>query len=88
MKTGFLQYSPEYLDTAGNLRRAGDLLAGCDADLMVLPELFASGYFFRSREDLERVAESVPDGPTTQRLQRWARETGATFVAGLPERQG
>ncbi|HET6568384.1 MAG TPA: nitrilase-related carbon-nitrogen hydrolase, partial [Rhodothermales bacterium] len=43
---------------------------------------------FRSREDLERVAESVPDGPTTQRLQRWARETGATFVAGLPERQG
>ncbi|HEX8387322.1 MAG TPA: nitrilase-related carbon-nitrogen hydrolase, partial [Rubricoccaceae bacterium] len=30
----------------------------------------------------------VPDGPTTRRLAGWARETGATFVAGVAERAG
>lgn len=88
MKIAFVQYNPDYLDVAGNLNRVEELLADCEVDLVVLPELFASGYFFRNRGDLEQVAERVPDGPTTRRLEQWARETGATFVAGLPEREG
>jgi predicted amidohydrolase len=59
-----------------------------DADLVVLPELFASGYFFDSTEQAAALAEPVPDGPTTRRLHDWAAATGATIVAGLPERDG
>lgn len=59
-----------------------------DADLVVLPELFASGYFFDSPDQAHALSEAVPDGPTTQRLAAWAGETGATIVAGLPERDG
>ena len=71
-----------------NLSAVEQRLPAADADLVVLPELFASGYFFESTEQAEALSESVPDGPTTRRLELWARETGSTFVAGLPERAG
>ncbi len=88
MKTAFLQFDPQYLDPPGNLDRAERLLDGADADLIVLPELFTSGYFFRSTEEARQAAEPVPDGPATRRLKEWASATGATLVAGLPERSG
>ena len=88
MNVALLQYAPRYLDVEANLDRVEGLLEGVDADLVVLPELFATGYFFKSHDDLERVAEPVPDGPTVRRLERWARTSGATFVAGLAERAG
>jgi predicted amidohydrolase len=59
-----------------------------EADLMVLPELFATGYQFVSKDEVLRFAESVPDGPTTKRLMDLARRRGMTIVAGLPERAG
>lgn len=88
MITGYIQLPPEYLAVEENLNRAEELIANATADLIVLPELFQSGYFFRSEDDLKSVAESVPEGPTTQRLQEWASGTGATLVAGLAEREG
>jgi predicted amidohydrolase len=86
MKTLLAQHNPEYLNPSGNLSALETLLGTVDADLVVLPELFASGYFFRSAEDVAAVAESVPDGLTVRTLERWAKDSGATFVAGLPER--
>lgn len=88
MKIAFLQSAPRYLDVAYNLERVGAQLSGFEADLIVLPELFTSGYFFRSKADLIRVAEPTPGGPTTERLAAWARSTGATLVAGVAERHG
>lgn len=88
MKIAFLQYDPVYLQVEANLDRVETLLGDADADLIVLPELFASGYFFQSKGDLAQVAESVPEGATTQRLVAWAQAKEAVLVAGLPERAG
>jgi predicted amidohydrolase len=88
MKAAYLQFAPIYLDVEKNWARVNTLFEGIDVDLIVLPELFSSGYFFRSPADLDQVAEPIPDGPTTQRLSAWAEDTGATIVAGLPERDG
>lgn len=85
MKIAFLQFNPSYLKVAANLDRAEALLKGADADLVVLPELFTSGYFFQSTEHAAEVAEEIPGGPATEQLSAWARATGATLVAGLPE---
>lgn len=80
-----IQTHPSKGHTDANLDDAERLIGECDADLIVLPELFASGYFFRTTDEARSLAEPVPNGPTVQRLERWARESGATFVAGLPE---
>jgi predicted amidohydrolase len=73
---------------ARNLEKAAKKLSSVRCDLMVLPELFASGYQFVSKEEVGALAESVPDGPTTRRLCEVARERSMHIVAGLPERDG
>ena len=88
MKLSILQTSPTKAEILSNLDRVGETLAGLDADLLVLPELFASGYFFDSTEQVKALAEPVPNGPTVRRLEEWSADTGATIVAGLPERDG
>lgn len=88
MDAAYLQFSPEYLEVEANLEAVEPYISSMDVDLLVLPELFTSGYFFRSREDLAQVAEPIPEGRTTKRLQQWAADSGATLVAGLPERDG
>lgn len=88
MNTGYLQFPPTYLDPSANRATIERLISDIDVDLLVLPELFTSGYFFKSKSDLERVAEPIPEGPTTQALQRWASELEAVLVAGLAEKEG
>jgi predicted amidohydrolase len=87
MVVSSLQYQPAYLQPLSNhnhIERGHPALL--DSDLIVLPELFATGYFFRSTDDAENVAEDAPGGPTTTRLEQWASRSGATIVAGLVER--
>lgn len=88
MRAAYLQFAPAYLDVDANLKAVGSMIQTLEADLVVLPELFTSGYFFRSRDDLDRVAESIPEGRSTEMLRDWAVSLEATLVAGLPEREG
>jgi len=87
MEAGYVQFSPAYLQVQENLQAAESLVRDVDADLLVLPELSTSGYFFQSLDDLRTVAEPIPEGPSTQSLKAWASETGTTLVAGLAEQE-
>lgn len=89
MKIGFIQTLPVRLDRDANLRAVESALSavGVQVDLWVLPELFASGYLFRDRDELASVAEQA-DGTTSQRLGVLAKRFGTSFVAGFPERSG
>ena len=88
MKTGFVQYEPQFGDVDGNLERAASLIRRSDADLLVLPELFNTGYVFASKEEAASLAEQVPGGKTTQELCDVAKDKGAFLAAGLAERDG
>jgi len=55
-------------------------------ELLVFPELCVTGYNFASREQLEPLAEPVPEGPTTQLWMELAKEHGMVIVGGLAER--
>lgn len=87
MRVSALQYNPEYLQVEANLARVQEMTSDLMTDLLVLPELFATGYFFQSREDLETVAEEVPSGITVQWLRALANEKDITVIAGLPEQR-
>jgi predicted amidohydrolase len=88
MKVGYYQFDPVFGDVARNLDKVANKLSSIRCDLMVLPELFASGYQFVSKDEVAALAEPVPDGATTTRLCEVARERSMHIVAGLPERNG
>jgi predicted amidohydrolase len=64
------------------------MMRGVDAELLVLPELFNTGYLFTSREELDQFAEEIPEGETTQALLREAENHSVHIVAGLAEKSG
>ena len=88
MRVGYFQFDPVFGEVLHNLDVVATRLEAVEADLIVLPELFASGYQFLSKDEVLRLAEPVPDGLTTKRLMDLARRRGLTIVAGLPERAG
>jgi len=88
LRVGFYQYDPLFGEVAKNLDAVTAALERAEADLIVLPELFASGFQFVSQEEVQRLAEPVPDGPTTRRLMEIADRRRLHIVAGLPEKAG
>src|SRR5208283_623449 len=71
-----------------NINKAFRLVGKKKVDLLVLPELFNTGYNFRSRRELAKVAEPIPKGPTTQMIREFSKREGTMIVAGIAERKG
>ena len=89
---GIAQWLPRPGDAAGNLATALGLIAelgGRRCDLIVLPELWPSGYSPKTLAgDVAASAEPL-DGPRTGALARAASAAGAWLAAGsVPERDG
>jgi len=85
MKIGYVQTSPAFGDKQKNFEEVRRLARGVKADLLVLPELFGSGYAFTSREEAEARAE-IADGPTAPVLKELSQQTSAVVVAGYIEK--
>jgi len=88
MKVGFYQYNPVFGKKEENVRRVLSAVRDIDADLLVLPEFFATGYQFVSREEVAGLSEKIPDGHTTQALSALSQKKNLHIVAGLPEKAG
>jgi len=84
MKIGYVQSSPIFGKKAQNFEQIENLLGKSKADLIVLPELFATGYTFISKKDAESLAENTK-GETAEFLMRIAEITGAVIVGGFIE---
>ena len=87
MKVGFLQTSPVFGKKEENIDTALAKINPLDADLVVLPERFSTGYQFTSKEETLALAEIVPDGQTTRVLINLSKEKDLYIVAGLSERE-
>lgn len=82
-----VQTRPEFGRVERNVERALELAGSVRADLYVLPELFATGYLFESRDELLSLAEAV-DGPTGRALAAFSRRSGSVVFAGHAELAG
>ena len=87
MKVGIYQNNPEFGRVERNLQQALSDLNEVDTDLMVLPELFNTGYQFISREEAAELAEGIPAGKTCKTLTDLARSKEMFLVFGLAERK-
>jgi len=85
-RAGFVQGSPRFGRPDENLERALSLSAPLDAELIVIPELWSSGYVFSSRAEVARLAEDARRGVTARALASAARRERRHYVAGFPER--
>jgi predicted amidohydrolase len=91
IRIGAAQFEHRDNDKAYNLGRIRDLArraAEQGAEIVCFHECSVTGYTFLQRLDraqLLRLAESVPDGPSTQCLISIARELGIVVMAGLIE---
>jgi len=88
MKVGFVQFEPLFGEVERNIGKVEKLIDGVNADLLVLPELFNTGYVFVSKDEVVSLSEEVPEGKTTQALIRIAKNNNVHLVAGLAERSG
>jgi len=88
MKAGFYQSNPAFGSKEENFREVFGAVSRADLDLLVLPEFFAAGYQFRSKEEVAALSEVIPGGATTEFLLELARAGSMHVVAGLPERAG
>lgn len=89
MNVAAIQFKAVKGDKPGALKRLVGLCEraarGRDLDLLVLPEMAATGYLFDSPEAVRIVAEPT-DGPTFQALAPMARRHRLWLVAGFAER--
>jgi predicted amidohydrolase len=83
-----IQMSAVIHDVSANLRQADELLRQAHqggAELVVLPEMFNTGYALCP--DYQPYAEAL-DGPTLQLLRARSRQWQLTIAAGFVERDG
>src|ERR1019366_90723 len=86
-KIGLVQNNPKFLKGKENLAAALELMDKLEADLWVLPELFHSGYNFKTKKEAAKCAEAA-DGPLAKILQAWTASRGCAVVAGVAEKAG
>ena len=86
MRVGFVQLNSEMMRVEDNVDRAIRFLDRMKADLVVLPELFSTGYNFQTKRELEKVSEPIPGGYTTEKLLETSRKSDMVIVAGLAEK--
>ncbi|MFT6816544.1 MAG: putative amidohydrolase [Myxococcota bacterium] len=89
MRVAAIQFEPTRGPSLGSLLRLVPLVeqAAAGADLVVCPEMAATGYLFASVDEARAVAET-PTGPTFQALSPIAQQHQCWVVCGFAEDAG
>ncbi len=87
MRAGYIQTSPVFGEVKQNVDSAVRRLTRMDAGLVVLPELFSTGYQFKSRKEALSLGEEL-SGYSVRSLSEVAMAKKMHIVAGIAEREG
>ena len=87
MKVGYIQTSPKFGEKEENFKQIENVVGDIEVDLIVLPELFATGYTFVSKEEAQEMAEKK-GGETSNFLKDISQKTGAIVIGGFIEKEG
>jgi len=87
-RVGFCQFRPRFGDPEANLAEILSRLKGVEAELIVLPELPFTGYYFRDRREAMALSEVPRRSRLVEALVEACRERGLNLVTGFAERDG
>jgi len=85
VKVGYIQTSPIFGEKEKNFEQVLLLVSDIKADLLVLPELFNTGYTFTSKKEAKSFAEGL-EGPTSNFLTELSKKTNSIIVGGFVEK--
>jgi predicted amidohydrolase len=85
MRVGYIQTSPIFGEKEKNFDQINNLTSNLKADILVLPELFATGYTFVSKREVINFSEDK-EGETAFFLQKLAKKTDALIIGGYIEK--
>ncbi len=88
MKVGFYQFRPLFGKSAHNCQKILGALENTDADLIVLPELALSGYYFKDKTESLKHAEDPDNSTCIDSLVRIASKRNLHLVIGFAEKRG
>lgn len=86
MKVGYYQYRPLFGKIKRNLNKVIKTLSQAEADLVVLPELAFTGYYFRDRNEVMSLAEDPDKSTTVDSLVTLCRDKGFSIITGFTEK--
>jgi predicted amidohydrolase len=86
LRAGYFQFRPEFGHTAKNLNKVIHTLKNADADLIVLPELAFTGYYFKNRHEVKYLAEDPKDSSIVKSLTALCRHKKFHIVTGFAEK--
>jgi predicted amidohydrolase len=82
------QNRPIFGDIAGNVDKIIEAVGNLKFDILVLPELFATGYQFKDRHEACSMADMAGTGYTFDKLRELSGRKNALIVYGFPEKKG
>jgi len=88
MKIGFFQYNVIWRDRDANLIYIRERIKDFTFDLLVLPELFTSGYAFDLEDELIPFGENLSDSYTVNYLTDLMKDCGGYITGSMSELSG
>lgn len=88
IKAGFFQFNPVFGEVNKNLNKIINSIEQVKADLIVLPELPFTGYYFKDRDELKAFAENPKESRTISSLIETCKKKDMHLVTGFPEKDG
>ena len=85
MHLAIVQNNPIFGEVRCNIEKALALMEQKDANLYVLPELFATGYNFIDENEVKALAETITS-KTYQRIADFAYDRNCYVIYGFPEK--
>ncbi|MFK8068891.1 MAG: nitrilase-related carbon-nitrogen hydrolase [Gammaproteobacteria bacterium] len=90
MKVGYYQFRPLFGKVEKNLNKIINAIgrADVDTDLIVLPELALTGYYFKDRNQLKSLAEDPANSSRIDSLIKLCKKNDLHLVMGFAELAG
>jgi len=86
MKVGFYQFRPQFGKITANTKKIIKALDKLDADLIVLPELALSGYYFKDAKEAFSLAEDPNHSTNIDSIINLCRDNHTHIVIGFAEK--
>ncbi|MGB4238711.1 MAG: nitrilase-related carbon-nitrogen hydrolase [Candidatus Hydrothermia bacterium] len=82
---GYLQYFPEKGNLRSNIEKVNELTKNNEFQILVLPELAFSGYFYTSVQEIRPFIDIGFESPPAVFLKKLSKSKNALILSGFPE---